>query len=304
MKTLRLPALRLGSASRRRALPIPTAALTILILLASSIGGVAQQSLNNEAVIKLVQGGLSDDLIISTIRASPGVYDASADGLIALKSSGVSNAVIAAVVAKSAASGNSAPVGRTEAAAPPLPLGLCDFRLDGSSKAGNAAPLVGVLGGLPAGAVVGASGHHHAYFEGLNKQVEGVYETTLAESVQYRVVSGDTLRDSSGKRHLSMAAIAQGNGLFACVSAKPSWAAQFGKDKRAVITTRWEVVRPGGCKVKFMTSASSAESYQKLPNGADSTMSSVYIGLSKQDARKFMENLPSEMKRTGCGQDR
>ena len=45
---------------------------------------VAQQALNNDAVIKLVKAGLSDDLIVSTITAQAGSYDTSTDGLIAL----------------------------------------------------------------------------------------------------------------------------------------------------------------------------------------------------------------------------
>jgi hypothetical protein len=64
---------------------------------------VAQQSLNNDAVIKLVKAGLSDDLIVSTINSQAGTYDTSTDGLIALKTAGVSDKVVAAIVAKSAA---------------------------------------------------------------------------------------------------------------------------------------------------------------------------------------------------------
>jgi len=64
---------------------------------------VAQQSLNNDAVIKLTKAGLSDDLIVSTINSQAGTYDTSADGLIALKTAGVSDKVVAAVVAKAAA---------------------------------------------------------------------------------------------------------------------------------------------------------------------------------------------------------
>jgi hypothetical protein len=43
---------------------------------------------------------MSDDLIVSTITASPGNYDTSADGLIALKSAGASDRVISAIVSK------------------------------------------------------------------------------------------------------------------------------------------------------------------------------------------------------------
>ncbi|HLY41970.1 MAG TPA: hypothetical protein VKR52_12205 [Terracidiphilus sp.] len=61
---------------------------------------IAQQTLNNDAVIKLAKAGLSDDLILTTINASPGSYDTSANGLIALKTAGVSDKVIAALVVK------------------------------------------------------------------------------------------------------------------------------------------------------------------------------------------------------------
>jgi hypothetical protein len=62
---------------------------------------VAQQTLNNESVIKLVKAGLSDDLIVATVNASPGTYDTSADGLIALKTAGATDKVVAAIVMKS-----------------------------------------------------------------------------------------------------------------------------------------------------------------------------------------------------------
>ena len=67
---------------------------------------VAQQSMNNDGVIKLVKAGLSDDLIVSTINASPGAYDTSANGLIALKTAGASDKVVTAIVLR--ASGASA----------------------------------------------------------------------------------------------------------------------------------------------------------------------------------------------------
>ena len=64
---------------------------------------VAQQALNNDSVIKLVKAGLSDDLIVSTVSASAGTYDTSADGIIALKTAGVSDKVVAAILAKASA---------------------------------------------------------------------------------------------------------------------------------------------------------------------------------------------------------
>ncbi len=73
--------------------------LAIAILSVSSVL-FAQQGLNNDSVIKLVKAGLSDDLIVSTISASAGNYDTSAEGIIAVKSAGASDKVIAAIVTK------------------------------------------------------------------------------------------------------------------------------------------------------------------------------------------------------------
>jgi len=76
----------------------------------------AQQTMNNDAVIKLVKAGLSDDLIVSTINASPASFDTSADGLIALKTAGVSDKVVGAIVMK--ASGAAATAATSSSAAP------------------------------------------------------------------------------------------------------------------------------------------------------------------------------------------
>jgi hypothetical protein len=81
--------------------PFPVLALLAISLLISP-PIFAQQAMNNAAVIKLLKAGLSDDLIVNTINASPGKYDTSADGLIALRSAGADSKVISAVLMKSA----------------------------------------------------------------------------------------------------------------------------------------------------------------------------------------------------------
>jgi len=62
----------------------------------------AQQPLNNDAVIRMAKAGLSDDVIITSINANPGVYDTSTDGLVALKKAKVSDKVVSAIIVKSA----------------------------------------------------------------------------------------------------------------------------------------------------------------------------------------------------------
>ena len=77
----------------------------------------AQQALNNDAIIKLVKAGMSDDLIITTINAQSGNFDVSTDGLIALKTGGASDKVVSAIVLKASVAPPPAPA----APAPPAP---------------------------------------------------------------------------------------------------------------------------------------------------------------------------------------
>jgi hypothetical protein len=58
-------------------------------------------AMNNESVLKMVKAGLGDDLVIQTINTQPGQYVTDADSLVALKTAGVSERVITAMINKS-----------------------------------------------------------------------------------------------------------------------------------------------------------------------------------------------------------
>jgi hypothetical protein len=98
--------------------------LLVLMFLAFCPLLLAQQELNNDSVIKLMKAGLSDDLIVSTVNASPGAYDISANGLIALKGAGASDKVIAAVIARSSVAIAPAPTASVTASSANLPPGI------------------------------------------------------------------------------------------------------------------------------------------------------------------------------------
>ena len=83
---------------------------------------MAQSTLNNEAIIKMSKAGLSEDIIVSTVKAQAGSYTTDADALIALKSAGVGDKVIAAMIEKAsapAAAATTAPASTPSAAAAP-----------------------------------------------------------------------------------------------------------------------------------------------------------------------------------------
>jgi len=81
----------------------------------------AQQALNNDTIIKMVKAGLSDDIIIASVNAQPGSFDTSTDGLIALKTGGVSDKVVAAIITHHSAPAATAPASASPAAAPVAP---------------------------------------------------------------------------------------------------------------------------------------------------------------------------------------
>lgn len=116
----------------------------LVLLLGTAL--LAQQSLNNDSVIKLVKAGLSEDLIITTINSSPGTYDTSANGLIALKQAGASDKVVAAIVLKAAGPSATLP------ASAPAGAGSSGTTIGGVAIGGTATPGgAASAGGLPAG---------------------------------------------------------------------------------------------------------------------------------------------------------
>jgi len=112
--------------------------LLAAILLLLCPGLRAQQTLNNDSVIKMVKAGLSADIVIATVNAQPGHYDISPDGLIALKQAGASDKVISALIARN--SGVSPAAGPS----PSGSTGGVDLAFSGSTGAGG-------LTGLPPG---------------------------------------------------------------------------------------------------------------------------------------------------------
>ncbi len=63
-------------------------------------GPAADSSLDNDAVVKMIVGGLKDDTVVSVIQARPGKYALTPDALAGLKAAGVPQSVIAAMIAK------------------------------------------------------------------------------------------------------------------------------------------------------------------------------------------------------------
>ena len=93
----------------------------VCLAAALAIGSLfSQEPLTNEGVIKLVKSGLSEALILNVISAQASSFKLGADDLVALKTNGVSERIISAMVAHSTGA-PAAAAAPTPAAAPAKP---------------------------------------------------------------------------------------------------------------------------------------------------------------------------------------
>lgn len=109
----------------------------------------AQQPLTNDTLIKLTQAGIGEEIVVGMVNQQPGKYSVADPDIAALKGAGVSQKVIAAVIARSS-SGRSPTVGGAltlyDANGTPVQIAV-------APNAGNPAPIVlptktGSIGGV------------------------------------------------------------------------------------------------------------------------------------------------------------
>ena len=109
--------------------------VTIAVALASP-ACFAQATMDNAAVMKLAKSGLGEDLIVQTINASSGHYDTSTDSLIALKTAGVSDKEIGAMLTRNSNPGGPAATAPA-AAGSALPAGVDEIGVYYKDKTGK-----------------------------------------------------------------------------------------------------------------------------------------------------------------------
>lgn len=92
--------------------------LVSIILFTGAPYAFAAEVLTNDQIITMTKGGLGDEIILGKIKVSSGQYDLSTTGLLRLKTEGVSQAVIKAMLEASAPPATPAPP-PTATAVPP-----------------------------------------------------------------------------------------------------------------------------------------------------------------------------------------
>jgi hypothetical protein len=81
----------------------------VVLGLVLAVQSPPREALTNDAVIDLVKSGLSPSIVVSKIRMSAAAYDLSAKELVRLKSNGVSDEIIEAMMQTQTAAGTSEP---------------------------------------------------------------------------------------------------------------------------------------------------------------------------------------------------
>jgi hypothetical protein len=102
-----------------------TRVLFVVLSLCLGVASAQQITNTNDSVIKMVKAGMSDSIVISTINSQPAQFSLSANDLIVLKQAGVSDAVMAAMIAKN---NPAAPASAIVPSTTAIPVGMVMLR--------------------------------------------------------------------------------------------------------------------------------------------------------------------------------
>lgn len=77
------------------------------VIFACAIFAYGEEVLTNDSIVKMVKADLSEDLIVNMIQSQPGKYSVSPDTILKLKSDGVTDKELNAMISRGSASGPS-----------------------------------------------------------------------------------------------------------------------------------------------------------------------------------------------------
>jgi len=80
---------------------------TLCLIVTLALSALAQEALTNDSVVKMIKAGLGEGVIVGMIQSQPGNYTLTPDDLVKLKSQGVTDKMLGAMIAKG--SGGAAP---------------------------------------------------------------------------------------------------------------------------------------------------------------------------------------------------
>jgi hypothetical protein len=170
---------------------------------------------------------------------------------------------------------------------PDRSLSLCEFNLLNAAGSGT-----GVLLGL-AGAIYDANKAQKdaPYAKELTADFNGIYEGALMGAGSFPYMPRAKLAPSQDGKPMPMDAVAKGNGLHACLTAKSSLLVLVGWNKKVEVATTWELTGQSGWKMTIETEAISREPQGMGPDTADPKLKPVFIELAHESVQRFLAQL-------------
>jgi hypothetical protein len=90
------------------------------LLFALALVAVAQDILTNDSIVKMVNSGLGENLVVSMVQNQPGKYVLTPEEVVKLKDAGVSEKILTAMVNKGSSTGGGSSAGVAQPNAPAL----------------------------------------------------------------------------------------------------------------------------------------------------------------------------------------
>jgi hypothetical protein len=237
--------------------------LAVLFLVFASLL-TAQQTLNNEGVIKMVKAGLSEDVIAAAVSSSPGTYDTSADGLVALKSAGVGDKVVTAIVTR--ASAPAVPAVATSAGST-LPKGIDEVGVYFKDKSGNWVALMPEVVNFKSGGAMKKFMTNGIVKNDINGHIEG---KTAKTQVTLPVVFAVYVSEGTAITEYQLVRLRQQSNSREFRSKTGGVIHESGGAKRDLVEVQSEKIAPRLYQVTLDSSAGKGE-YGLIPPGAYSS---------------------------------
>jgi hypothetical protein len=236
-----------------------------VVLLAAASMLAAQQTLDDDGVIKMIKAGLSEDVIAAAISSSPGTYDTSANALIALKTAGAGDKIMAAILTK--ASGATTAATSAGPATSALPKGVDEVGVYFKDKFGNWVALLPEVVNFKTGGAMKKFMTDGIVKGDVNGHIEGKHAKI---SVTFPVVFAVYVSEGIAITEYQLVRLRENNDSREFRSVTGGVVHQSGGAKRDLVDFKPEKIAPRLYQVTLDASAGKGE-YALIPPGAYSS---------------------------------
>jgi hypothetical protein len=177
-------------------------------------------------------------------------------------------------------------------------LSLCNSELSWGS---NTLLTAGLFGSAAAVLEDGKNQRDRPYYEVLCKDINKIFEDSLAASRTFKYSFFTTLATQKDGKQNSVKEIIKDNRLFACITTKSTLAYTGIAGKNLELFTVWEVTGPSGWKLEIETDAVTTETFGFVPDRGNPEYKPVWLELARESTRQFKNNFAEMMQEARMG---